>query len=165
MPRTVAQTMPSRPSGGEREAGEVDRLACAAALGEHARARAIAAAMPTGTLTQKIQCHESALVSRPPAIGPSATPRPAIADHTPSARARRSAGTLVVSSVSVSGISTAPPAPWMTRAAISIALPVDSAAAAEEPVNSSRPATSILRRPKRSPSAAPVSMSTAKERM
>ena len=134
-------------------------------LSASTRGAAIAAAIPTGTLTQKIQCQESELVSTPPAIGPSATPRPAIADQTPSALARRSAGTFVVSSVSVSGISTAPPAPWSTRAAISIPLPVDSAAAAEEPVNSNRPATSILRRPKRSPSAAPVSIRTANERM
>ena len=40
-----------------------------------------------------------------------------------------------------------------------------SSAAAEAPENSSRPAISTRRRPKRSPSAAPASMSTANERM
>ena len=73
--------------------------------------------------------------------------------------------TLVESRVSVSGISTAPPAPWTMRAAISISLPVDRAAAAEERLKTSRPPTNMRRRPKRSPRAAPVSMSTAKERM
>ena len=48
--------------------------------------------MPTGTLTQKIQCHDSVLVRIPPASGPAATPRPAIDDQMPSATPRFSGG-------------------------------------------------------------------------
>jgi hypothetical protein len=85
-------------------------------LSASSRGASSATTTPTGTLTQKIQCHDSALVSSPPAIGPSATPSPEIAAQVPSAAVRRSGGKAVESSVSVSGITTAEPTPWATRA-------------------------------------------------
>jgi hypothetical protein len=69
------------------------------------------AAMPTGTFTQKIQCHESVLVRTPPTRGPAATPRPAIEDQMPRATPRLSGGYAFESSVSVSGMRMALPAP------------------------------------------------------
>ena len=42
-------------------------------------------AIPTGTLIQKIQCHEAAWMTAPPTSGPSATAMPLMPDHTPSA--------------------------------------------------------------------------------
>ena len=103
--------------------------------------------MPIGTLTQKIQCHESASVSRPPATGPSATPKPEMADQMPSAAPRRSAGKAAVIIVSVSGMITAPPMPSIARAAISVPAFGASAPAADETVKRMTPAVKTRRRP------------------
>ena len=82
-------------------------------------------------------------------------------DQAPIASPRFSAGNAVESSVSVSGVTIAAPAPWSARAAISAPVVGASAASAEATVKMPRPITNIRRRPKRSPSAAPVSSSTA----
>ena len=63
--------------------------------------------------------------------------------------------------VSVSGSTIAPPRPCTARAAISTSIEGASAAAADASVKIPRPATKILRRPNRSPSAAPVISRTA----
>ena len=78
---------------------------------------------------------------------------------------RFSAGTAALSKVSDSGTTIAPPAPCTARAAISAPMLGASAAAADATVNSVRPTRNIRRRPKRSPSAAPVRSSTAKVRV
>ena len=118
--------------------------------------------MPIGTFSQKIQCHEIPETTAPPTSGPNATARPVIPPQAPSARPRFSAGTAEARIVSVSGITIAPPMPWKARAMSSARIDGASAAAAEETVKIARPIASIRRRPKRSPSAAPVSSSTAK---
>jgi hypothetical protein len=64
--------------------------------------------------------------------------------------------------VRVSGVMIAPPTPWKARAAISSWIDGASAAAADPRVKMPIPATNMRRRPKRSPSAAPVSRRTAK---
>ena len=64
--------------------------------------------------------------------------------------------------VSVSGITIAPPIPWKARAMSRARIEGASAAAADETVKIARPSASMRRRPKRSPSAAPVSSRTAK---
>ena len=63
--------------------------------------------------------------------------------------------------VSVNGVTIAAPAPCTARAMISIVEVVASAAAAEPSVKTARPIEKMRRLPKRSPSAAPVSSSTA----
>ena len=83
-------------------------------------------------------------------------------DQAPSARPRFSFGNASLRIVSVSGVTIAPPMPWIARAAINASMVGASAAAAEAPVKSASPATNIRRRPKRSPSAAPVRRNTAK---
>src|SRR3954464_13828243 len=98
----------------------------------------------------------------PPTSGPSATPRPEMPDQAPMARPRFSGAKAVESSVSVSGVTIAAPAPWRARAAISAPADGASAAPADAAVKMARPITNMRRRPKRSPSAAPVSSSTAK---
>ena len=80
----------------------------------------------------------------------------------PSARARSFAGYAALRSVSPSGITSAAPAPWMARAAISEPTFGASAQAAEASEKSPSPAANSRRRPNRSPSAAPVISSTAK---
>jgi hypothetical protein len=67
-----------------------------------------------------------------------------------------------VTIVNPRGRITAPPTPWTIRAAISVATLVDRAAAAEPTANVASPATSMRRRPNRSPSAAPATSSAAK---
>jgi hypothetical protein len=64
--------------------------------------------------------------------------------------------------VSVSGVNSAPPAPCTARAATSAPIVGASAAAAEPAVKTATPIVNIRRRPNRSPSAPPVSSSTAK---
>ena len=82
-------------------------------------------------------------------------------DQIPSARPRFSAGNASLSSVSVSGATIAPPRPWIARAAISASVEGASAANADATVKTPIPMRNIRRRPKRSPSAAPVSRNTA----
>ena len=82
-------------------------------------------------------------------------------DQAPIARPRFSGGNAVESSVSVSGVTIAAPAPCSARAAISAPVVGASAATAEATVKMPRPITNMRRRPKRSPSAAPVSSRTA----
>jgi hypothetical protein len=118
-------------------------------------------AIPTGTLTQKIHCHELLSMIAPPTSGPMATARPPMPDQMPSASPRLSAGNAALSSVSVSGATIAPPSPWIARAAISASVEGASAANADAPVKIAIPMRNILRRPNRSPSAAPVSRKTA----
>ena len=98
----------------------------------------------------------------PPTSGPIATASPLIPPQAPSTSPRRSAGTAALRMVSVRGVTIAPPRPWSARAAISTSMLGASAAAAEAPVKIASPITNIRRRPKRSPSAAPVISSTAK---
>ena len=98
----------------------------------------------------------------PPTSGPSATASPPMPPQAPSATPRRSAGTASDRIVSVSGNTIAPPRPWMARAAISSFEEPARAAAAEAAVKIPRPIANNRRRPKRSPSAAPVRSSTAK---
>ena len=117
---------------------------------------------PTGTLIQKIQCQEMPLITAPPMTGPSATPRPLMPDQIPSATPRRPAGKASERSVRVSGMTTAAPAPWKARAAISAPAFGASAAAAEPRVKMPSPTTNIRRLPNRSPRAAPESSRTAK---
>ena len=84
-------------------------------------------------------------------------------DHAPMARPRLAGGNASESSVSVSGVTIAAPAPWMARAAIRASVPGASAAAALASVKIERPTRNMRRRPKRSPSAAPESSRTANE--
>ena len=83
----------------------------------------------------------------------------------PMAAPRFSAGNASLIRVRVSGTSMAAPAPCTTRAAMSIPAPDDSAAGAEPRTNTMSPRTYMRRRPKRSPSAAPVSIRQPKTRL
>ena len=117
--------------------------------------------MPIGTFSQKIHCHESPCTTAPPTTGPNATARPLIPPQAPSASPRFSFGTAALRIVSVSGITSAPPRPCSARARFSVSTFGASAAAIEPSVKTPMPIEKTRRRPKRSPSAAPVSSSTA----
>lgn len=101
----------------------------------------------------------------PPATGPAMRARPVTALKIPSALARSSRGNTALKSAIASGMTSAAPAPWTARAAISVPILLATAQAAEATTNNVRPAANMRRRPKRSPSAAPVSSSTAKLRL
>ena len=113
-------------------------------------------------MSQKIHCHEMPSTTAPPTSGPSATARPAMPLQAPSASPRFSGATAAESSVRVSGMTIAPPAPCTARATTSASTDGASAAAAEAIVKIPIPIANIRLRPKRSPSVAPVSSSTAK---
>ena len=116
---------------------------------------------PIGTLSQKIHCHERPSTTAPPTTGPKATARPLIPPQAPSASPRFPAGTAALRIVSVSGITSAPPSPCRARARLSASTEGASAAATEPTVKMPSPIEKTRRRPKRSPSAAPVRSSTA----
>ena len=153
MPNRPALARPT-PGRSSRDAGPYDSCRRLSASG--------ASTSPIGTLSQKIQCHEMPETTAPPTSGPIATARPLMPPHAPSARPRRSGGTAAERIVSVSGITIAPPSPCTARAASSAAIDGASAAAAEASVKMPSPIANMRRRPKRSPSAAPVRRSTAK---
>ena len=83
----------------------------------------------------------------------------------PRALARSSFANAPLRIAIASGITSAAPAPCTDRAAISQPMLLDSAHAADATANNAMPAANIRRRPKRSPSAAPVSSNTAKLRL
>ena len=90
--------------------------------------------MPIGTLSQKIQCQDTPSAMAPPTSGPMAIARPAMPPHAPRATARRSGGTAADRIVRLSGVTKAPPTPWMARARMRMSLVGASAAAAEPAV-------------------------------
>ena len=120
---------------------------------------------PIGTLSQKIHCQETPSAMTPPSTGPMISASPVTPLKIPSAFPRSSGGNAALNRAIASGITSAAPAPWTARAAISHAALPDSAHATDAATNSASPATNMRRRPKRSPSAAPVSSSTAKLRL
>ena len=165
LPSTTPQTTRQQAEADEHQAGQVELVRRTAALTRVAASPNGSSTRPMGTLSQKIQCHEMPSTMAPPTRGPRATASPPTAPQAPSATPRRSAGTAALSRVRVRGTTMAPPAPWRARAMMSVSMLVDIAASAEAAVKMARPMTNSRRRPKRSPSAAPVSSSTAKVRV
>ena len=84
-----------------------------------------------------------------------------MAPHAPSASPRFAGGTAAERIVRVKGITIAPPRPWIARAMLSTSTFGASAAPTDATVKTPTPIANILRRPNRSPSAAPVSRKTA----
>ena len=78
-------------------------------------------------------------------------PSPATAAQIPIAFGRSSAGKTFVRMDSVEGMISAPPTPMRARLAMSMSASVASAEASEPLPNTTSPATSARRRPKRSP--------------
>ena len=109
------------------------------------------ATSPIGTFTQKIHSQLIPSTTAPPISGPLATERPVIALKIPIAAPRFSAGNAALSSARPRVMTSAAPAPWTARPAISHPMPGASAQAAEETVKRASPAAYSLRRPYRSP--------------
>ena len=156
-PKTRPRAPPvasTRPSGSRRAAARVPGASFSRISGIRTR--------PIGTFSQKIHGQAMPCATAPPTTGPAATASPVTLVKMPIAQARRCGGNPADSSANASGRTSAPPAPWAALAAISAPALGASAHAADAAVNKARPTTSMRRRPSRSPSAAPVSSSTAK---
>ena len=113
-------------------------------------------AIPTGTLTRKIQCQSSTSVRTPPSRTPIEPPPEATKPKTPIAFAR-SAGSVksVIVSESATAETTAPPIPCTARAPTSISCEVAKPHAADASVKSAIPSRNSRRCPKRSPKRPP----------
>ena len=131
------------------------------AAGILARIRGIMTS-PIGTFSQKIQGQSRPWATAPPTTGPASTAIPVTLLNIPNAQARRCGGNAADSRASASGSISAAPAPCTARAATRVVAFWASAHPAEAAVNRPTPVASIRRRPSLSPSAAPVSSSTAK---
>ena len=78
------------------------------------------ASTATGMFTMKIEPHQKCSSSQPPLIGPTATPTPTMAAHSPIALARGTGSVkILVISPSVVGKITVAPTPMAARAAMS----------------------------------------------
>ena len=97
------------------------------------------ATRPIGTLSQKIHSQSMPSTIAPPTSGPIATEIPVTALNRPIAAPRFSGGKAALSSARPSVSSSAAPAPWTARAAISHPTPGASAQAADAAANRPSP--------------------------
>ena len=118
--------------------------------------------IPTGTLMKKIQFQLMCSVIRPPTSGPIASASADTPTQMPIAVPRCFGGKVTVMIESVAGFIIAAPTPCTTRAAISMFALSASPQASDDSVKTASPATKIRRRPKRSASLPPVSISAPK---
>ena len=115
------------------------------------RAVKSAAAIPIGTLIQKIDRHPIVSVSAPPISGPTPSDTPATAPQMPTARARAFAsGNAFAMSDSATGLSIDAPNPWSALNPISCSI-VDARLHSSDPtVKTPRPIWNTRLRPNRS---------------
>jgi hypothetical protein len=163
LPRTSPQTIPSAAAVTSASPAASTEVSGPKLSSIHVWASGIRSAA-IGTLSQKIQGHETPSTTAPPRNGPRGTASPLTPAKRPSAFGRSWGGKAVLNRASASGITSAAPAPWRTRAAISHPTSGARAHATDATANSANPETNIRRRPKRSPSAAAVISNTAKLR-
>jgi hypothetical protein len=106
------------------------------------------AATISGGLSRNTARHDTWSVSQPPAYGPTVVPSVASPAQTPMPRARSTGRRVPLSSAKLLGTTSAPPAPWTTRAAISTPTDGVTAHATEATSITASPAASTRRRPK-----------------
>ena len=106
----------------------------------------------SGRLIRKIQRHDAWSTSSPPTSGPSAAAMPPSPDQAPIARLRSSERNAPWIIARLPGVSSAPPMPCSTRAAISTSAFGASPHSREARANQIVPMTKTRRRPSRSPS-------------
>jgi hypothetical protein len=112
----------------------------------------IAVAMPMGRLMKKIQCQLTASVMMPPSRRPIEPPPEAMKPKTPIAFAcSLGSGNMVTIMPRITAEVSAPPTPWMKRAAINHVPLWATPQSSEAAVNNARPARKTRRWPSRSP--------------
>ena len=114
----------------------------------------------TGTLTRKTARQDTACTSSPPMSGPAMTMAEVAAAHVPMARPRASPAHVAVMIASAWGTSSAPAAPWTSRATTSASSVGAVAHTTDVRPKPKSPIAKIRRRPNASPSA-PASTSSA----
>ncbi len=114
---------------------------------------------PTGTLMKKIQFQPMSSTISPPTSGPIARASADTPAQIPIAVPRCRGGNVTVMIESVAGFISAAPTPWTTRAPIRVGASPARPQASEEAVKTASPATNTSRRPNRSASLPPVSIS------
>ena len=140
------------------------RLAPASAMLTIRDAATAIVTIPIGALTQKIHRHPSVSVRAPPTSGPTATATPTVAPHAAIALPRsRPSNSWPMSASPVANIA-APPMPWSARAAIRSAGSRAAPHATEAKMNTPRPTTNTVFRPKRSATDPHVRISAASVR-
>src|SRR5215813_11045141 len=145
-------TRSSRPRFGSRDSGTISETA-------------ITPNSTIGTLIRKTEPHQKCSSSAPPTTGPIATPRPTDPAQTPIALPRSRGSKTFEMIDKVAGRTAAPPMPISARAPISWTGVCAYADASEARPNMTRPASSMRRRPIRSPSTPQVNSSPAKTRV
>ena len=114
------------------------------------RSVAHAVTADTGTLIRKINRQLPASSSHPPTKGAIAADTPLKPAQVPIARTR-SSGRKVASMIArLAGVISAPPTPWVARAAMSHPIPGETAHSTDARVNQVNPARKTRRRPQRS---------------
>ena len=101
----------------------------------------------SGTLTKKIQRHDSPLVRTPPSTGPIATATPVTAPKAPKATPRSLPRKAPASSARAVANIAAPPMPWKARDHVSTVMSVAAPQAMEPTVNSAVPIAKSRLRP------------------
>ena len=119
-------------------------------------------AIPTGTLTKKIQLQVRCSAMSPPTSGPIASASAETPAQIPIAAPRSAGGNVAAMIESVAGFINAAPTPWRMRAAMSISPESASPQKSEASVNTAMPTTNTSRRPYASATFPPVSISAAK---
>ncbi len=114
-----------------------------------------------GMLTQKIQCHESPLVSTPPSTGPTATATPVVAPKNANAVPRSLPENAPDSSARAVANMIAPPMPWPARARERNSTVGARPHSSEPSVKTKVPIANSRLRPNRSASEPAVSSSAA----
>src|SRR5215213_9790729 len=142
--RTSPHTDPKAPAVTSASPGR-SRLLSGPRLSSMRASAAGTRSSATGTLSQKIHGQETPSTTAPPTSGPHRAARPVTLLKTPIAQPRRAGGNAAPSSASASGITSAAPAPWTARPAISQSTSGASAHPAEAAANNPRPAANRLR--------------------
>ena len=119
----------------------------------------------SGRLSRKIHRQPIEPMIQPPRNGPTAPATPPRPDQVPMALGRSSAANVAWMIASEPGVSSAPPMPCSTLAAMSTPMSGARPHRAEARANQITPITKTLRRPSRSPSAPPSRISPARVRV
>ena len=126
------------------------------------RAAAIIPTTITGTLMRNTEPHQKCWSSRPPAMGPTATPTPATPAHIPMAFSLSWGSTKTLVRIeSVAGMTSAPPTPMSARVTTRISGDQAKAEKADPAQKTPSPTSMTHLRPKRSPRLPAVSSSPA----
>ncbi len=142
------------------------RSSCLAASGSADSGTCLSATRTTtaasGRLMRKIRRQVDTSTIQPPRNGPTAPATPPSPDHAPIAFIRSPGANDACRIASAPGVSSAPPTPWIARAATRVLTFGARPHSSEPSANHATPTTKIRRRPNRSPREPPSRMKAAR---